>query len=117
MSNPKVPNRIYTKEKIQEIKKKLIDYIEDNTIPIIAEFAYHNHIPRQTLYELMDIKEIMNELICKKEANLEKGMLSGKLPVAAASFSLKQLGWRDRQEIESTGGITINVTHKNKDES
>ena len=47
-------------------------------------------------------------LICKKEANLEKGLLGNVLNPTGAVFSLKQLGWSDRQEID----INQNVQFK-----
>ncbi|MGV8130859.1 MAG: hypothetical protein ACP5N7_02035, partial [Candidatus Pacearchaeota archaeon] len=87
MSNPNIPNKLYTDKKISEIKEKLQDYINVTSIPIVAEFAYLNKIPRQTLYELAEIKELMDELICKKESNLEKGALANKLNCGMAILS------------------------------
>jgi hypothetical protein len=92
---------IYTKEVIREIQIKLETYIESNAIPIVAEFAYQNKIPRQQLYDLPELSDTLKRLIDKKEANLEKGLLSGKLVAAGAIFSLKQLGWKDRHEIDN----------------
>lgn len=79
----------------------------------MAEFAYQNNIPRQRLYDLKDntLKRLMKKLIDKKEASLERLMLSGKQNVATGCiFSLKQLGWKDRQEITGEGGGPVTVT-------
>lgn len=100
MSNPNVPNKIYTEEKVKEIKELMKKYIEENSVPIIAEFAYQNKIPRQTIYDLDDLKELLEELKSKKEAQLEKGALANKLNVAMAMLSLKQLGWSDKREVK-----------------
>jgi predicted CopG family antitoxin len=96
----------WTDERIQNVIKKLDTYIEDNTIPIIAEFAYQNDIRKAVLYEKEEFSYSIKRLIEKKEANLEKGMLFGKINVTGAIFSLKQLGWRDKSEIEHSGNIS-----------
>lgn len=97
----------YTKKEIKELKEKLLTYIEENTIPIIAEFAYMNNIPRSTLYEFDILSDAMERCRNKKEANLEKGGLSGKFVPSIVSLSLKQLGWTDKQSID------INTQMKN----
>ena len=99
----------YTKEVLSDLVKRFDKYIESNTIPIIAEFAYTNNIPRQKLYEFPEFNDTIKRCIDKKETNLEKGVLSGKLNASMGIFSLKQLGWRDRQEIDhTTKGESIN---------
>jgi hypothetical protein len=40
----------------------------------------------------------------RKEVVLEKGTLTGVYDKTMAIFSLKQLGWKDKQEIEHSGG-------------
>jgi hypothetical protein len=99
----------YTPEVIEDLLIKLNDYIEKNTIPIVAEFAYKNNIPRKQLYEIPEINDTLKRLIDKKEANLEKGLLSGKLVAAGAIFSLKQLGWKDRHEIDNNIKADITI--------
>ena len=103
----------YTPEKIENIIEMLNQYIEETEIPIVAEFAYLNNIPRQRLYDLKDntLKRLMKKLIDKKEAELERLMLSGKQNVATGCiFSLKQLGWKDRQEITGDKNAPVAVT-------
>ena len=97
-----------------EITEKLIAYIEQEAIPILAEFSYKNNIPRTHLYEIAkdDIKltDAIKFCIAKKEANLERGALSGEVNTTMAIFSLKQIGWSDKQETTHLGGITIKAT-------
>lgn len=104
----------YTGKYLQEIKKKFEKYIKENDIPIIAEFAYKNDIPRQKLYEFEELNDTIKRCIDKKETNLEKGVLSGKLNAAMGIFSLKQLGWSDKQEILNQGSIELKITREIK---
>lgn len=108
----------YTPKKIEEINEKLEQYIDETDIPIVAEFAYQNNISRQRLYDLKsnELKKLMERLIAKKEAGLERLMLSGKPNVATGCiFSLKQLGWKDRQEISGDNKpIIIKVVYDSK---
>jgi len=97
--------RKYNDEQIQEIIDKMEAYIKDNDIPILSEFSYKNNIGKDIIYEYQELSEIRKKLIAKKEANLEKGALSGDLVPSVAIFSLKQLGWSDKKEIKQT--ITI----------
>jgi len=93
----------YTKDYLNEINEKLNKYIDEEDIPILAEFAYLNNIPRQKLYEFKELNDAIKKAITKKEANLEKGGLTGSINITMAIFSLKQLGWKDRHDIEHTG--------------
>ena len=99
MANKRGPKRKHLSE-IDELVTKLKEYIDNNDIPIIAEFAYLNDIPRSSLYDQPELSTLLKKLICKKEANLEKGILSNQINTAGGIFSLKQLGWKDRQTIE-----------------
>jgi hypothetical protein len=105
----------YTDEVIEQIRLKLEEYINLNNIPIVAEFAYQNEIPRQKLYEFEALNDTLKRLIDKKEANLERSMLNGTVKnISGYIFSLKQLGWKDRQEIEHTGGINIVISKEDE---
>lgn len=95
----------YTPEKIRGILEKLDKYINETQIPIVAEFAYLNDIRKATLYEIPELAYSIKRLIEKKEAMLEKGCLTGQLNASMAIFSLKQLGWTDKQSIEHSGEI------------
>lgn len=94
------PVSIYTPERIAEIKADLEKYIDDTAVPIIAEFAYTRDIRRATLYEIPELSYSIKKLIEKKETQLEKLALSNKINTTFAIFSLKQMGWSDKQEVD-----------------
>lgn len=80
-----------------DLHDRLVKYIDETDIPIVAEFAYQNKINRSQLYELYP--DTIKMLIDKKEAQLERGGLDKKIDKTMAIFSLKQLGWKDVQEM------------------
>jgi hypothetical protein len=91
--------KIYTPELIAEIVDAMMEYTERSSIPILAEFAYQRKIPVNTFSEIPELNEAKQMLFLKKQAQLEKGTLLGQLNPSMAIFSLKQLGWSDKQEI------------------
>jgi hypothetical protein len=97
-------------EKIQQINDKLNKYIDTTDIPIIAEFAYENNLRRQLLYENEVLSDTIKKAVDKKEAQLERKALDNDINTTFAIFSLKQLGWKDKQEIDHTiqGKLVIN---------
>ena len=92
--------RKYTDEEIQGIYDKPTEYIDATTIPILNEFAYMNDLVRQSLYDYPELSTLLKRCSQKKQANLEKAALANKVNVPMAIFSLKQMGWSDRQEIK-----------------
>ena len=108
MSRPRSRTQTQDEQLFDRFKK----YINDTTLPIIAEFAYMNEIDRNYLYDNAIFSTLLKRCIAKKEANLEKGALTGKLNPSMAIFSLKQIGWKDRQETEGNTTPTINITLK-----
>lgn len=105
--NLKPREKKYTDKVIKEIHKKLKAYIEETPIPILAEFAYKNGIPRQQMYKFESMSDTIKMLRDKKEAQLEKLGLFGKINTTMAVFSLKQLGWKDKQEVDLNGTLDI----------
>ncbi len=93
----------YDEKQVEEIKEKLIKYIDETDVPIVAEFAYTNDIPRQALYDYEQFSTLIKKLIDKKEAQLEKLGLFNVINSTMAIFSLKQLGFRDSQDINIAG--------------
>lgn len=102
----------YNKQQIAELVQKFAAYIEETEMPIIAEFSYQNSIGKDVMYDYEEFSELTKKAIAKKEAYLEKAGLHNKVNNAMAIFSLKQLGWRDR-EPEAKGDTVINVTLPN----
>jgi hypothetical protein len=103
----------YTDEVIEQIRQAVEVYTAMHDIPIVAEFAYMHKVPRQKLYEFAEKNEEFNdtikELIDKKEAQLERLALEKVIDKTMAIFSLKQLGWKDRSEIDGNLTLGINI--------
>ena len=92
----------YTPERIAKIVKLMDEYTESEEVPILAEFAYKNNIRRGTFYDQPGLSDATKRLTGKKEAQLEKLALNGKINVSMSIFSLKQMGWSDKHEIAVT---------------
>ena len=84
--------RKYSDEQIQEIIDSFNAYIDNTDIPIVAEFAYQNKVPRQSLYDYEEFSSLVKRAIDKKEAALERKALNNEVNHTMAIFSLKQLG-------------------------
>ena len=91
--------KTYNKVQIKEISEKLSIYIDESDVPIVAEFAYKNDIPRTTFYDYPEFSTLIKKLLDKKEAQLEKLAAFNVINSTMAVFSLKQLGWSDKQEM------------------
>ena len=102
----------FTPERIQEIIELMEKYIEENDIPIVAEFAYLNDIRRAALYEYPGFSYTLQKLINKKEAQLEKLGLFNVVNASMAKFSLAQMGWSEKQETKVTGDIPVSISEK-----
>lgn len=95
----------------EELLIKLQEYIDTHDIPILKEFASMNHILSTQLYEYAELSDGIKACHEKKEVGLEREMLSdsAKGRVAGYIFSLKQLGWTDKQEVEHSGEMAYRV--------
>jgi hypothetical protein len=88
----------------------LIVYVDSHDIPILAEFAFLNHVNRTSLYEFPELSDAIKTLIAKKESALERILYTRvEGSIAGVIFGLKQLGWKDTQSIEHSipDGITV----------
>ena len=106
-----------TPEQKESLRLEFMKYIESEEIPIIAEFAYLMYnmdlgIGDTRAYLYDNFSTLIEKAIKKKESALEKKSLHGEVNTTQAIFSLKQLGWRDRQEIEHSGGQAIQITRR-----
>lgn len=101
----------YTPEQINTLCTQLEDYINNTNIPSIQGFCYKYNITRQTLYDYEQFSTLKERLINKKESVIEEWALKNKINATMAIFSLKQLGWSDKQEIAHSGVIE-NKTHE-----
>ena len=112
MAHPGGRPRKFTKKRIKEIIALFDEYIEENDVPIVSEFAYQNDILRESLYDYKEFSTVLKKCIAKKESQLEKLSLLGEISTPMAIFSLKQLGWSDKQQTEISGkdGGPIRIT-------
>lgn len=106
----------YNDEQMSELVAKFREYIENTDIPIVAEFAYQNGLYKQYFYDHDEFTDLVKMATSKKEAALEYGALKGTLNPTMAVFSLKQMGWTDKQQTEMTGsgGAPLQVIFSNK---
>lgn len=74
-----------------------------------------NGITREYIYQLADkerqagrpqLAYALKKISEAKEVKLEQEALRGNYAANMAIFSLKQLGWRDRCEVENTHALT-----------
>ena len=96
-------------------------YIDETELPIFKEVCYQNNWDTARIYQLgnenEELLDTIKKLTNKKEAELEKGGLTGKYNPTMAVFSLKQLGWKDRQEVDIASSIdSVNVKVDTMDE-
>lgn len=94
----------------ESLEKAIGDYIRDCTEgdkplnPTLSGLAYHLGIDRHTLYNYKERPEFFH--IIKKatdwvESKYEERLIYSKTPVGVI-FALKNMGWRDKQEIDQT---------------
>ena len=110
---PKKPYK-YTLKRRKELARLLKEYIEWEDMPILAEFAYKNGVPKSSLYDIDELSDLMEKCRNKKEAYLETNALKGKINPSMAIFSLKQLGWTDKVDTKNING---NINLDDIDES
>ena len=89
---------------IKDIVKIINDYTNKTDLPILKEVCYKNGWRYESIINLEvkepELDDVIKRLVNKKEAELERGGLNGKYNNTMAIFSLKQLGWKDKQEEE-----------------
>lgn len=91
----------HSDDQMTELVASFEKYIEETDIPIVAEFAYQNGLYKNYFYEHDEFTNLIKRATSKKEAALERGSLTGTLNPTQAIFSLKQMGWTDKQHLES----------------
>ena len=73
-------------------------------VPILKECCLKNGWNYDYVMQLQrddeELSQSIRDLLGWKEIILEQGMLTGVFKPGAAIFSLKQLGWTDRQDIK-----------------
>lgn len=81
------------------------EYLKVVDIPIVCEFANAIGVVGDTLYHKADaepeVREAIKMIADAKQVVLETGALTGKLNATMAIFSLKQMGWKDRVDMDA----------------
>lgn len=112
---------------IEYIIETMDRYIEETELPIFKEVCYLNNWNTKYIYELgsknEELSDTIKKLSDKKEVVLERGGLIGKYNPTMVVFSLKQLGWKDKQEdakdekVDEDKTIKIEVVNNGKSSS
>lgn len=87
----------------EALMAELEQYIENTDIPILAEFAAQHGFGKGLLHDWPEFSDLVKRCTSKKESALERQALAGNVNCAMAIFSLKQLGWSDRQDMTLKG--------------
>lgn len=109
---------------VRKVNKYVRDCIDKNELPILKDCCFINEWNYDYVMQLKrneERKEVegndhdgelthsIKRLLDLKEIMLERGGLNGDFDKTFAIFSIKQLGWTDKQEIETTGAINNNI--------
>lgn len=93
----------------------IYDYTEKTELPILKEVCYQNNWSFQYVMDMERkdeaLKEAIKNLLAKKETELERGGLTGKYQQTMAIFSLKQLGWKDIIDTNTTNTQKIVIVN------
>ena len=116
METVKRPRGRPQKYDLKEMVEIICDYTDNTVLPILKEVCYLNGWNFDTLMNLErqdeDLNWAIKRLLQKKEVEVERGGLIGKYNQTMAVFTLKQLGWKDKQDIEIETSDDNNVTVK-----
>ena len=97
---------IKDKYKLDFVINTIDKYTNETELPIVKEVCVNNKWDVSHIYSMAkenpELDQSIKRLIDKKETELERGGLTGKYKTAMAIFSLKQLGWKDTIELESS---------------
>lgn len=104
--NPQGTVDVQTKAGVEQVPTEKRNYIEKPTITGLALAL--GFADKTTLYEYRDRKEFsysIKRAITMIEMYHEEGLSEGN--VAGRIFALKNMGWRDKTEVEQSGGLNI----------
>jgi len=112
------------KYKTENLVALLDKYTNDTDIPILKEVCYQNYLNYDTIMKYQRTDELLMQsikrLLDKKESQLERKGLNKEIDRTVAIFSLKQLGWKDKQEIsfgeEQADEIDIKIIRTNTED-
>lgn len=100
------------KYELEFMLKRIDEYTDNTVIPILKELCYQQYWDYDYIIKIKTEKEELGRsikrLLNKKEAQLEKLALMGKVSRTMAIFSLKQLGWKDKSDDEDENSEILN---------
>jgi len=102
------PPLFKTADELEQHGKAYFDFDTDNKPTITGLALYLGFESRQSFYDYEkdgEFSYIVKRLRLKIESVYEKA-LHGTTPTGAI-FALKNFGWKDKQEVEQSGGVTI----------
>lgn len=104
--------RIY--ESVEELEKECDDYFSGCDKPTVTGLTlYLGFADKTTLYDYRDRAEFSHPI--KKALTMIESYHERRLSennVTGAIFALKNMGWKDKQEVEQSGGLTLNWTEE-----
>jgi hypothetical protein len=108
MGNVGRPPAFETPEQLQD---SIDEYLKDNKIPTVSGLAYYlGFESRQSFYDYEQKPEFtytVRKARLFMESHYEE-RLQGNNPTGSI-FWLKNAGWKDKQEVEQSGGTSITV--------
>lgn len=92
----------YTKKRLKEISRQILEYTDNEDIPSIAGFAFKYNVRKSALYEYYDdLSDALDRLKEKREMQIESLSLYNVLNPAISKMALMNLGWADKKEDDS----------------
>jgi hypothetical protein len=101
--------RAYSDAEVAEICQKFEEYIDRTEVPILSEFLWMNKLPKMIFYQYPEIATLREFCMQKKQAQIERLCSTGQWDVRMGMFSLRQMGWSDKHEVEHSGKIDTGV--------
>ena len=104
---------------VDDIIKKLNEYIAVSEEPLIQEFILNYGISNSRFYDLAkeneELSETIKKAIAKQEVFIVRGAERGTLNATFCIFRLKQkcFGYKDKQEVEHSGGVKQEIKYSN----
>jgi len=115
VGRPKKPE--YEIERMVEI---IDEYTDNAIIPILKECCFENNWNYEYVEQLKkkhdELSQSIKRLLTKKEITLEKMLYSGQNNTGYI-FSLKQLGWSDKQDVGVSGDLKLFTVTEDEQEA
>ena len=104
-------------QSVQELQERIDSYFseceEKEKVVSVTGLALYLDTSRETLLDYQEKPEFSDAIKKAKlrcENWVEEGALSNKVNATSAIFNLKNnFGWKDKQEMEHSGGVTVNL--------